>query len=477
MRLCKLEITPARRMLRAGLIAAAAALLVIAAAGHPTIARAAAAPVASDDLNAEVASLRAQTKAQKAQLDDQQNQIEQLRMMIDAQTVLMRKAGIFDAADQGSRDPTRIQLISDGSTGVAQPASAGASPAGGDSEDRPKSQRAADQLLVEAGGVLLPRWTMQIEPSVDETHVSNPRVNIFGYTIFNAINIGTIRVDDISQDVVNTNLSMRFGLPYRTQFDVRVPFTSAFLTQTKGIGTGNITEARTNGEHIGDVQATLSWQPIVERDWIPAVVLRTRVTIPTGESVFQIPETYIDSGAETQLVRTPTGSGYYSIEPGFTLVWRSDPLVLFAGAAYAYHLKTPDYRVLRTNPFATGTQPRVDTVDHGVLDIGDVVTLNAGLNFAVNERASINFSFVDLYQNYTRQFVPTRTDPKSGAVTPAHWNKLLGTTVNDARLGLGASFGLTNNVALVLNAGMGLTDQSPGYTFSLSVPITLPLHR
>ncbi len=53
--------------------------------------------------------------------------------------------------------------------------------------------------------------------------------------------------------------------------------------------------------------------------------------------------------------------------------------------------------------------------------------------------------------------------------------KILGTETNDARLGLGASFGLTNNVTLVVNAGMGLTDQSPGYTLSFSVPITLPL--
>jgi hypothetical protein len=77
----------------------------------------------------------------------------------------------------------------------------------------------------------------------------------------------------------------------------------------------------------------------------------------------------------------------------------------------------------------------------------------------VNERASINASFVE--QN-TRALRRDNT-------------RVLGTEVNDARLGLGASFGLTNHLSLVVNAGMGLTDQSPGYTLSFSLPITLPL--
>ena len=116
------------------------------------------------------------------------------------------------------------------------------------------------------------------------------------------------------------------------------------------------------------------------------------------------------------------------------------------------------------NPNATGTQPKVTEVDHGILHIGDVIAFNAGVNFAVNERASLNFSFIDQYEGYTQQ------RPVGGKYTT-----VLGTTINDARLGVGASFGLTDRVTLVFNAGMGLTDQSPGYTLFLSLPITLPL--
>jgi hypothetical protein len=427
--------------------------------GHAQAAQAAAAPAASgpSDVNAEVAALRAKTAAQQAQLDLEKSRIDELRQEVEAQNATLRRAGLLGPG----AGPVQLAGNSAGPPLPPPPPSEPTSP-----EDRPRSERAADQLLIEAGGVLLPPWTLQVEPSMDETHVSNPRVNIFGYTVFNAINIGTLRVDDVSQDVADSNLTLRMGLPWRTQLDLRVPFTASFVRQTKGIGTGNVSEVDTTGAHLGDIQATFSWQPLTQADWRPAVVVRTKLTVPTGESVFQIPETYppVANGAETQLVRAPTGSGYYAIEPGFTLLWRSDPLVFFAGASYSYHLPTPNYVVPLFNPNATGTQPKVTQVDHGILHIGDVIAFNAGVNFAVNERASLNFSFIDQYAGYTQQ------RPVNGKYV-----NVLGTTLNDARLGVGASFGLTDRVSLVFNAGMGLTDQSPGYTLFLSLPITLPL--
>jgi hypothetical protein len=430
----------------------------------PSAARAGEAAVTSASAEDQIETLRAQAQAAHAELEAQRAELNALRQALNNQEATLRRSGLI-GADGGPRavNDRSIIRISD------QPPPAAPAPANGASAERPRSERQADQLLVDAGGVLLPRWTLQVEPSMTETHVSNPRVNIFGYTVFNAINIGTIRVDDISQDVLDSAMAFRLGLPWRTQMDVRVPYTLAFVRQTKGIGTGNITELSTHGSHFGDVQTTFSWQPITEDGWRPAVVLRARVGIPTGESVFQVPETYplVQNGAETQLIRAPTGSGYFTVEPGFTLVWRSDPLVLFAGASYANTLPSPRYTTTLFNPNPSPGQPSITPVDHGRIDAGDVAAFNVGLNFAVNERASLNFSFVDLFAGATRQRA-------TGATA---WRPILGTATNDARLGMGSSFGLTDNVTLVLNAGMGLTDQSPAYTFGVSLPITLPLRR
>lgn len=459
----------AARLRQQASVAFAAALVVTVTLAAPTLAWAQAAPDASTD--DQIQSLRMEARAARTELEDQRAEIAELRQEMRSQMAILRRAGLVDAAAPQNAQLTTgdrpIIRIADQPTPPPPPAAAGA---GGATAARPQSERQADQLLVDAGGVLLPRWTFQMEPSVTETHVSNPRVNIFGYTVFNAINIGTIRVDDISQDVLETAMSFRMGLPHRTQVDVRVPYSEVFVRQTKGIGTNNVTELGTRGHHFGDIQATFSWQPITEKGWRPAVVLRTRLSFPTGESVFEIPEIRplsANPDPDPQLVRAPTGSGFYAVEPGFTLVWRSDPLVLFAGAAYSNTFATKSYTVTLTDFNKTDPAQRVTQVPHGRIDTGNVYSFNIGMNFAVNERASLNFSFVDLYSKSTLQ-------KADGSTT---WNRLKGTASNDARLGLGASFGLTDNIALVVNAGMGLTDQSPAYTLGVSLPITLPLRR
>ncbi|MBS0409086.1 MAG: hypothetical protein JSR86_04155 [Proteobacteria bacterium] len=460
--------TKVARIRRGTSVAFATALVFSAVLAAPSLALAQAAPDPSTD--DQIQSLRMEARAARAELEDQRAEIAELRQEMRSQMAILRRAGLVDAAApqnaQLATGDRPIIRIADQPAPPPPPAAAGA---GGASAARPQSERQADQLLVDVGGVLLPRWTFQMEPSLTETHVSNPRVNIFGYTVFNAINIGTIRVDDISQDVLESALSFRMGLPHRTQIDVRVPYSEVFVRQTKGIGTGNIDELNTRGHHFGDVQATFSWQPFTEKGWRPAVVLRTRVSFPTGESVFEIPETYppVQNGAETQLIRAPTGSGYYTVEPGFTLVWRSDPLVLFAGMAYANTFASKRYVVPLFNPNPGPNQPSVTSVDHGRIDTGNVYSFNVGLNFAVNERASLNFSYVDLF---TKSSLVQATGSTA-------WTRIKGTATNDSRLGIGASYGLTDNIALVINAGMGLTDQSPAYTFGISLPITLPLRR
>lgn len=409
----------------------------------------------------QVAQLKHQVDDQRARLDAQAAELADMRHAIDVQAEIMRRAGLLDVAATRPNAPvaTHYELVRN----QAEPPATSSAPIATTSQpapvasteaERPRSERAADQLLVDAGGVLLPRWTLQVEPSTDWTHISNPRVNIAGFTVFNAIVIGTIRFDSVSRDIVNTAISARMGLPHRTQIDVRLPFTSRYDREILAVGTGDTSERINRTEHIGDAEATVSWQPIVENGWRPAVVLRTRFRFPTGESAFEIPAICTDPtkvvggagpdgcpSAQTTLKRAPSGGGFFAIEPGATFVWRSDPLVIFAGGAYSI------------TPHATFPGRRINA--------GNTISFNAGLNFAVNERASLNASFSD-------QITP---------IFRVNGQRQLGTESNDARLGFGASFGITDHIALVLNSSIGLTDQAPGYTVSFSIPVTFPLRK
>ena len=306
-----------------------------------------------------------------------------------------------------------------------------------DAAGRPQSDRAVDQLLLDQGGVLLPVGRFQLEPSFDYTSISSDRVNISGFSIFNAIVIGSIRVDDVNRDILTGSMTARYGLARRMQVDARLPFVYRNDTETTGIGTGDALERSINGYGIGDTALTLSWQPWAANGWRPATILRTQVEIPTGKSAFEIeriaPE---ENSPERILTEAPRGSGFVTVSPGATFVWPMDPVVMFAGANFNYTFER--------------------TFDQfGLVEPGHGFELFAGMNMSINERVSMNFSFLD------KQRFATRSNDI----------RIPGSGTHDARLSLGAAVGLTDRASLVLSSAAGLTDESPDFVFSIRLPV------
>lgn len=309
-------------------------------------------------------------------------------------------------------------------------------------EERPQSEKPMELLLLEAGGILLPSGRLVLEPAMDYEHVSGNKINISGFTIFDAIVIGTIRVDSLQRDIVTPQLTARYGVFDRVQVDANVPYVYRRDTTIRGVGTNNVTEQTITGTAIGDVTGTVEWQPIVGHGSLPDTILRMSVRAPTGTSAFEIPTVTVGAGGETQLTEAPTGTGFWGAGPGVTAVWRTDPVVLFAGGAYTFNFS-------RTFP------------TFGKIDPGDTFQYFGGLNFAVNEAVSLNMSFVDQITDSTTQ---------NGVLSP-------GTSANDARLILGTSVGVSKYLSLLISAGAGLTDQSPDFTLTVSAPITLDIFR
>lgn len=306
-----------------------------------------------------------------------------------------------------------------------------------DDSERVRPEKAQDQALLERGAILLRRGTLQIEPGVEYSHYGSNNVQISGVSIFDAIIIGFIRVDALERDVLTGTLRVRYGAFNRLQLDATVPYVYRRDREVLGVGTPNVFERTINGHGIGDVEIGVSGQPLIGRGWIPNVLIRAFARFPTGESAFTIPTEVIGPGNQRRLIRSPTGNGFYSVGATVTGVLPIDPVVLFAGAGYTANL------------------PRTFE-DFGQIDPGDSWEFFAGLNFALNERVSFNASFIN------QRAFPTFRD---GASVP-------NTSAVDSRVILGTSVGLTRNVNLVVNAGIGLTSQSPNFTFFVSLPIT-----
>ena len=312
-------------------------------------------------------------------------------------------------------------------------------------EERPKSEKPTQLLLLKAGGILLPSGRLVLEPAVEYDHISGNRVNISGYTIFDAIVIGTIRVDSLQRDIVTSEMTARYGLTDRVQLDFQAPYVHRSDTTVRGVGSGmNVTENTVSGNGLGDMEGTVEWQPVVGHGSVPDTILRATFRAPTGKSAFEIPTEPVPGGnpGETQLTEAPTGTGFWGVGPGVTAVWHTDPVVLFMGGSYTYNMS-------RT----------FDTF--GKIDPGDTYEFYGGMNFAINEAVSLNMSFIDQITDSTKQ---------NGMTSP-------GTSANDGRLILGTSIGLAPDLSLLVSAGAGLTDQSPDFTLTVSAPITLDVFR
>jgi len=305
--------------------------------------------------------------------------------------------------------------------------------------ERPKSEKPAEALLLEAGAILLPQGILQVEPSIEYSHWSTNDIAISGFTVFEAIVIGTIRVDELNRDIVTGALTLRYGILDRLQADVRVPVLWRQDQEVLGVGTTNETERTIDNFNIGDLEASLSYQALNERGWIPAVIARVKARFPTGENPFEIPTE--DVNGNLRLTEPPTGSGFYGVGPGVTLVWTSDPVVFYVGGTYLFNLER-------------------DFTGFGNINPGNSFEWLAGINIALSERVALNVTFIDQINWSTDQ---------NGV-------EVAGTSFNDGRVVLGASISLSPNTTLLVGAGIGLTDDSPDFTFTVSLPITFKLY-
>lgn len=420
------------------------------------LAAAALTPVAAIDAGA--------APPERRSLDERVRQLEERVGQQERLLELYRRFSADPGAAPAARTPTvavaapapggaRLTPVQDGprpgapsATGgggtAAPPAAGAAGAAGAASEERPESEKPLDQLLIEAGGVLLPPGTLQLEPGVEYLHASSNQVVLSGVTFFDAINIGTFRVDAVDRDVVTTSLSARLGLLRGLQLETEIPYVYARSQTNFGIGqSGGVGQEEITNDTfgIGDIDAGLSWQALYARRWIPDTVLRLRARFPTGKSVFDI-GTETTEGGRVVLNESPTGSGVYGLNPSATLVWRVDPVVFFAGGGYTYNFE---------NDFKNNRR----------VDPGDVIEYFGGMNVSLSELVAFNLSFID----------------QIAGSTEVNGSKLDGTNINDARLSLGASIGLSDKTVLVVTAQAGLTEDSPDFVLNVSVPTTLRL--
>jgi hypothetical protein len=397
------------------------------------------------------------------QLDAQTQQIEMLQLELARQKAAL--AELRRSLDLGARGRGDA-------TAAANPAPAPASPAPALAQAettepaRPVGQAPAAPErppevapLGEAPGVLTPKDVWVIEPSLQYAYASSDRIALVGYTVIPAILIGLIDVRTVRSNTFVGTMTFRRGITNRFELEARVPYVYRFdNTQGREVFTGASTDnffIDQNGSGIGDVELIGRYQINDGDGTSPYYIASLRYKTHTGKDPFEVRTAFTVDGARTSGVQEelPTGSGFYSITPGLTVLIPSDPAVFFAGISYQYSFS-------RSNVSVNAVDVPPGFADYKEIQPGGIWGFNFGMGLALNERSSFSLGY--------EQLSVGKTD-----ATFANGTRAQGTIVQLGTLSLGYSYKVDAKRTLNLSVGVGVTDDSPDIQLTLRMPYSL----
>lgn len=276
-----------------------------------------------------------------------------------------------------------------------------------------------ERTLQQKGSILLPRKKLQIEPSLSWAHFSSNRININGFIILDVLAIGEISTDTVKRDIFVQNFSFKYGLLDNLQGELKIPFREEYdrITNTSS---SDITRSSSG---IGDIEFGLSRQIAWEKGIVPDLVAALSVKSNTGEAPFNR-----DIGL---------GTGFWSLRGSLIAAKSSDPVVVFGSLNYTHSFE---------NDFDT----------FGDIQPGDTIGYSLGTAIALSYQTAINFSF---------DHSLTMKMEQNGVDVP-------GSFLNTASFKAGLNWAINERAAVDFAVAIGITDDAPDATVELRFPYT-----
>jgi hypothetical protein len=277
--------------------------------------------------------------------------------------------------------------------------------------DEEAAERALDFTLTQEGALLLPLGRAEFTPGFTYTRRTNDFPVVVDPGGANLLGEQEVRRNEFEFDA-----GLLVGLPFDSQLELNLPYNLVNQSVADQVLGTEVDDSSDTGHGLGDFSVGLAKTVLRERNWLPDVVLRVNWDTGTGER--EDNDVALDGGFQAL-----TGSA--------SLVKRQDPLVFVGGASYEATFEKDDIDPGDTLGFAIGT------------------FLAASPNTSL--RVVLNQSFIDEF----------KFDGQS----------IDGSDRVQSILTFGASAILGRNVLLDGAVGVGLTDDSPDYSVSISLPI------
>lgn len=263
-------------------------------------------------------------------------------------------------------------------------------------DDAADSNRALERALVREGSLLLSPGVYEVEPNF-----------VYSYSDSDSA--------AFRRDSFGPALAFRAGLPWRSQFEINVPY----VVERRRSGA-----VETHSQGRGDLTLGISHQFLTERASSPGLIGALSYQASTGKN------TLFES--VTPVAR---GSGFDSLQGTLTAVKRIDPLVFFGSYSFTHHFS--------------------ETKNGINVDPGNTHGLRFGTALATGPDTSLRAAFNVNFFDKTRL----------GDVA------LAGTDDTSALFEFGGSAVLTESTALDVLVGAGLTRSAPDFRITVALPI------
>jgi Putative MetA-pathway of phenol degradation len=227
-------------------------------------------------------------------------------------------------------------------------------------------------------------------------------------------------VPKLGRNEFQPSISARAGLPFDSQLEFDLPYNVVQQDQHVDPSTGQQESRTETGHSVGDLSVGIAKTVFQERGWRPDLIARFTWDMPTGDTQ--------DNGVLLD-------GGFNAITGQLTALKRQDPLAFFASTFYQKTFERNDF------------------------EPGDEFGFSLGAFLATSPETSLGISLDQTFSDDTR---------------------FNGSVINDsdqvaAVFNVGVSSILAPGVLLLLNAGIGLTDESPDYAVTISLPIRFNL--
>ncbi len=295
----------------------------------------------------------------------------------------------------------------------------------------------------EVRGVLTQSGNLIVEPGFQFSKSQVNRLTFRGVEIDNFILVGPFEAENVDREFFSASLTARYGLTNRIELETKVPYIWRDDDETGTIpvaGQQNppTIERGQTGKGIGDVEISAHYQINQGLNGWPYFIGNLRYKSRTGEGPFDISRD--SQGIEKEL---PTGSGFHAIEPSVTILYPTDPAVLFANVGYLFNLEDDVDKTIAGNKI-------------GKVDPGDTFRVSFGMAYSVNERLSLTVG-------YKHDFISSTKSIIGGAKTKS-------SDLDVGALLVGYGYQLTNRLGVNINLEIGATDDAPDTQITVRVP-------